>query len=90
MFEKIPASNRWISLESKDLLEGKNQITAQLRNGFSIIWIISVNMTFKILMLVVIKMYALVFIEQQWNCIKMAKTAEKTINRPNALIKISL
>ena len=41
-------------------------------------------------MLVVIKMYALVIIEQQWNCIKMAKTAEKTINRPNALIKISL
>ena len=36
MFEKIPASNRWISLNGKDLLEGKNQITAQLTNGFSI------------------------------------------------------
>ena len=36
MFEKIPASNRWISLKRKDLLEGKNQITAQLTNGFSI------------------------------------------------------
>ena len=37
MFEKIRASNRWISLECKDLLEGKNKITAQLRNGFSIV-----------------------------------------------------
>ena len=37
MFEKIPSSNRWISLESKDLLEGKNQITVQLRNGLSIV-----------------------------------------------------
>ena len=37
MFEKIPASNRWISLKGKDLLEGKNQITAQLTNGFSIV-----------------------------------------------------
>ena len=26
MFEKIPASNRWISLKGKDLLEGKDQI----------------------------------------------------------------
>ena len=35
MFEKIPACNRWISLKCKDLLEGKNQITAKLTNGFS-------------------------------------------------------
>ena len=41
MFEKIPASNRWISLECKDLLEGKNQITAQLRNGFSIVLLVN-------------------------------------------------
>ena len=41
MFEKIPASSRWISLESKDLLEGKNQITAQLRNGFSIVLLVN-------------------------------------------------
>ena len=42
MFEKIPASNRWISLESKDLLEGKNQITAQLiKNGFSIVLLVN-------------------------------------------------
>ena len=37
MFEKIPASNRWISLKCKDLLQGKNQITAQLTNGFLIV-----------------------------------------------------
>ena len=37
MFEKIPASNRWISLKCKDLLEGKNQIIAKLTNGFSIV-----------------------------------------------------
>ena len=36
MFEKIPASNRWISLNGKDLLKSKNRITAQLTNGFSI------------------------------------------------------
>ena len=35
MFEKIPASNRWISLKCKDLLERKNQITAQRTNVFS-------------------------------------------------------
>ena len=34
MFEKTPASNRWISLKCKDLLEGENQIITQLRNGF--------------------------------------------------------
>ena len=37
MFEKIPASNRWISLKGKDLLEGKDQITSQLTNGFSLV-----------------------------------------------------
>ena len=37
MFEKIPASNRWISLKCKDLLEGKNQIITKLTNGFSIV-----------------------------------------------------
>ena len=37
MFEKIPASNRWISLKRKDLLEGKDQIKAQPTNGFSIV-----------------------------------------------------
>ena len=37
-------------------------------------------------MLVVIEMYGLVLIEQEWNCINMAKTAER--QTPNALIKI--
>ena len=56
MFEKTPASNRWISLKCKDLLEGENQIITQLRNGFSIVLLgnIPVNRTSKILMLVVI------------------------------------
>ena len=37
MFEKTPASNRWISLKCKDLLEGKNQIITKLTNAFSIL-----------------------------------------------------
>ena len=44
----------------------KNQITTQLINGLSIILLgtIPVNMTSKLLMLIAIKMYGLVFIEQ--------------------------